>query len=364
MGLSDILILGYYGFKNSGDEALLLSMIQQLRKQDSSLKITVLSENPKETSQIYKVKAVKRDNPVSLLTQLMTCKMLVVGGGTLIQDKTSTKSLIYYLTVIRFAQLFGKKVMLYANGIGPLSYENTEKTVKILNEVNLITLRDEMAFEELKRLGINKPEIKLCADSVFGLDYDKQCDISGLLEKTGVPKGRKYFCVSVRDSSPEELEKTIMTACDYISARYDLMPVFIPFQKKKDYEITERIVKGMVKKAVILDVECTISEMMGVISSSELVIGMRLHSLIYSAVSCVPFIGVVYDPKVKGFVEYLDKGVCVDAERTCSAELEDLGDYCMKNSEKMKSDLAKACAEMKKKSEENAKAALKLLRSR
>ena len=76
MGLSDILILGYYGFKNSGDEALLLSMIQQLRKQDSSLKITVLSENPKETSQIYKVKAAKRDNPVSLLTQLMTCKML------------------------------------------------------------------------------------------------------------------------------------------------------------------------------------------------------------------------------------------------------------------------------------------------
>lgn len=361
--MSDILILGYYGFKNSGDEALLLSMLQQLRKQDKNLKITVLSENPKETSRNYNVKAAKRDNPVSLLIRLMTCKMLIVGGGTLIQDKTSTKSLIYYLTVIRVAQLLGKKVMLYANGIGPLSRENTERTVKILNNADIITLRDKMAYDELTRLGINKPEIKLCADSVFGLEYDEGCDISGLLKKNGIDENKKYFCVSVRDNSPEELEKTIMTACDYISARYNFLPVFIPFQKKKDYEITQRIVKGMVKRAVIFDSDCSVSELLGVISKSELVIGMRLHSLIYSTISHVPFIGLVYDPKVKGFVDYLNRGICVEADKTCSAELEDLGDLCIRDSAKIKADLSAACELMREKSEENAKAAIRLLRS-
>ena len=361
--MSDILILGYYGFKNSGDDALLLSMLQQLRKLDGSLKITVLSKNPKETSQIYNVKAVKRDNPFSLLKAILTCKMLIAGGGTLIQDKTSTKSLLYYLTVIRIARLFGKKVMLYANGIGPLSYENTEKTAKILNNVNLITLRDKMALECLKKIGVDKPDIRLCADSVFGLEYDKDCDISGLLKKNNISENQKYFCISVRDQSPEELEKTIMTASDYLSARYNMLPVFIPFQKEKDYDITLRIVKGMVKKAVILENDCTLPELMKFISGAELMIGMRLHSLIYSAVSNVPFVGLIYDPKVKGVVEYLDKGICVDADRVYSAELEDLGELCIKNSGKIKNDLTEACAVMKEKAEENAKAAIDLLRS-
>ena len=87
------------------------------------------------------------------------------------------------------------------------------------------------------------------------------------------------------------------------------------------------------------------------------------NSLIYSAVSNVPFVGLIYDPKVKGVVEYLDKGICVDADRVYSAELEDLGELCIKNSGKIKNDLTEACAVMKEKAEENAKAAIDLLRS-
>ena len=98
MYLSDILILGYYGFKNSGDDTLLLSIIQQLKKHDETLKLCVLSQTPEETKAKYGVNAVKRNNPVALIKALLSCKMLLVGGGTLIQDGTSTKSLLYYLT--------------------------------------------------------------------------------------------------------------------------------------------------------------------------------------------------------------------------------------------------------------------------
>ena len=112
-----IVISGYYGFNNSGDDALLLSMIDDLKTVVDKGNITVLSKKPQETERVYGVRAVSRYNIFLLLKNIFNCDLLISGGGTLIQDATSTKSLLYYLMIIRIAQMFGKKVMLYASGI-------------------------------------------------------------------------------------------------------------------------------------------------------------------------------------------------------------------------------------------------------
>jgi polysaccharide pyruvyl transferase CsaB len=362
MHLSDILILGYYGFKNSGDDALLLSIIQQLRKQDSGLELCVLSQNPAETARIYKVKAVKRDNPIALIKALLSCKMLLVGGGTLVQDGTSTKSLLYYLYVIRFALMLGKKVMLYANGIGPLKEENHSLTRKILNRVQLITLRDKIAADELKSLGVTKPEIRLTADAAFGLDYDESRDISELLKKNGIPENKGYFCVAVRDNKNPDFATAMARVCDNISEKYGLYPVFMPFQKTKDNKITEEIRKKMKVESGLFDTECCISELLKFISGAEVLIGMRLHSLIYAAICRVPLMGLVYDPKVKGFMEYIGLESYADADNTDAAGLEKICVDCLDNSDKIKNRLEENYKIMRDKAEENAALAVRLLK--
>ena len=101
-------ISGYYGFNNSGDDALLMSIINGIRSTDDSAEITVLSKSPAETRKNYSVNAVNRYNIFSLIAKISCCDVLISGGGTLIQDATSTKSLVYYLSVIRIAKFFKK----------------------------------------------------------------------------------------------------------------------------------------------------------------------------------------------------------------------------------------------------------------
>ena len=362
MHLSDILILGYYGFKNSGDDALLLSIIQQLRRIDNNLSLCVLSQNPAETSRIYNVKAVKRDNPIELVRAILSCKMLLVGGGTLVQDRTSTKSLLYYLYVIRFALMLGKKVMLYSNGIGPLKEENRSLTKKILNRVNLITLRDKISQDELLRLGVTKPEIILTADAAFGIDYDKSDDISALLEKNRIHRNKDYFCIAVRDSKNPEFSKIIAEACDYVSEKYGLYPVFMPFQKSKDSNITQEIQKKMKAESGAFNTECNISELLNFISGAKALLGMRLHSLIYASICRVPLIGLVYDPKVKGFMEYIGQDSYADCDKISADELKKLCDKCLENSDKTKKQLEENYQIMREQAIENAVMAVNLLK--
>lgn len=352
--MTDILLLGYYGFKNSGDDALLLSIIQQLKKTDKCLSLCVLSYNPEETKAQFGIDAVNRNNIFAVIKAIMSSRLLLVGGGTLIQDSTSTKSLIYYLAVIKIAQLFNKKIMLYANGIGPIKEENKKITKKIINKVDVITLREELSLEELKKIGVDKPKIIVTADSVFGIDYEKKPKI----------QEKEYQLVSVRNHKKlcENFCSDIAKLCDRIYEKHNISTVFIPFQKKNDLEITEKIRALMKYESKVFDTECEFSDLMSLMENARLCIGMRLHSLIYSVISKVPCVGLVYDQKVKAFMDYIGQNNYLDAH---SLEYDDLlkkVDYSLENSEEIKNNLDRKSLELRELSQKNAKLAIEILK--
>ena len=359
-GLKDFLILGYYGFGNSGDDVLLQSVAEQLQKCKNDVKLEVLSKKPSETQKLYGLKSVKRDNPFSLLRAVLTCRVLLVGGGTLIQDSTSTKSLLYYLFVIRLAELFGKKVMLYANGIGKIKSENMRRTAKILNKVDVITLREEISKKELEKLGVTAPEIYLTADAAFGLDRSK---IKTDKNYADFCEGTKYFCVSVRDhrTNTPDFVKTLATACDTAVEKYGIYPIFMPFQKSRDTDISMRIRNEMKNKSYFFDTQRNIYELLSVISGAEFMIGMRLHSLIYSAVCQTPSIALSYDVKVNGFMEYMGQKRCFDTEKVEYSALMKEIEECILRKEDIKKEIEETLIKMKDLAEQNAKIAIDLL---
>ena len=362
--MSDIVICGYYGFKNSGDDALLLSIIQQLKKHKNDIDITVLSKNPEETERVYGVGAVKRDAIFAVLKSLFSCKLLVLGGGTLIQDRTSTKSLVYYLLIICMALVFRKKVMLYSNGIGPVKEKNVKLTRKILNRVNLITLRDEQSAYELEKMGVTKPKIVVTADSAFCLESKGGTDIEEFKEKHSIPTDKKYVCVAVREHRKlcPDFCKNIADMCDYISQKYDCVPVFIPFQAEKDNEITQRIRETMRENSAVADVSYGIVELVEFMSSAELSVGMRLHSLIYSTICQTPLIGLSYDPKVSGFMDYIGQKQCLDAEKLSFDELINCVDYCFNHADEIKEELKESYRKMRALAQQNAKFAVEFIK--
>lgn len=167
MAKYNIVISGYYGFHNAGDEAMLLAILQALRKTFDAPSITVISGNPSDTAKTFGVKAVPRFGILPILSSLFRTDLLISGGGSLLQDVTSWKSMIYYLTIIIFGVLFRKQVFLYSQGIGPVRYRIIRIILKhVLNHVDAITVRDSESKGFLQRLGVHRT-IYTTADAVL-----------------------------------------------------------------------------------------------------------------------------------------------------------------------------------------------------
>lgn len=330
--MKEILISGYYGFKNSGDDALLSCIIGDIERVCGSRKrIVVLSANPAETSEIYNVRAIDRMNIFAIVAHMGNAELLISGGGTLIQDGTSTKSLMYYLGIIAIAKFFGVKTMLYANGIGPLNRpENKKRTKKVLSGVDMITLRDKRSEKLLHDIGVND-NIHVTADPVFdmaGADKEKGKSIITL---GGAPSDTEYFGISVRQHSAitPEILQSIANVCDYCAKEYNLYPVIIPMQPDRDKAVSKSLHDTMKTPSTVLEAGMSINDMLCVTANMKFCMGMRLHTLIYAAVSSVPVIGLVYDPKVSGFMEYSGQDLYINVEDITEDNLKKLVDKLM-----------------------------------
>jgi len=364
--MADILISGYHGFKNSGDEALLFAILTTLRKIRPDLDVTVLSNTPEETARVYGVTSISRYNFFKVRKEMKASKMLLFGGGSLLQDVTSSKSILYYFAIIFLAQMCGMKTMLYANGVGPIQKKHSRYLAKrILNRVNLITLRDDKSDEELRSLGVNKPEIIITADPAFTIEAHASLSGRYLTNIAGVPKDTKLCIVSIREwkhSAPNFCDELAKLLDDMIE-HHGLYPLFVPLQYPADLEISRQVIEKMHHNAYVINRELSVPEMFSVLCEAQIIIGMRLHSLIYATTLEIPAMALVYDPKVSAFMESLNQPDCVNVESFRYQEAKEILNRIINERELRKSQLHRTNAILKKTAEENATYAIQLLDS-
>ena len=301
---------GYYGFDNSGDEAMLASILRELREKKADIRIMVLSKKPAETSKRYAVDSMARANPVSLIKIFSRTGMLISGGGNLIQDLTSFQSMVYYTSLMNYAKFRGLKVMLYANGIGPLiRFSSVKIAGRVLDKTDVITVREPNSYDLLSKIGVRKPKISVTADPVISFEKPGDEEINEILRKHSISEGQKTVVFSVRPWKGLEgmYEPVFAGIADYISEKYDMLPVFVPLNTKKDTRVSGDIISLMNHPALLVENENRARNLVGIISNADLLIGMRLHSLIYAAITSTPVIGVVYDPKVRYFIDMMEQ---------------------------------------------------------
>ena len=308
--MSKILLSGYYGFSNAGDEAMLTAIVDVLAKAVTKKNITVITGNPKSTSFRHNVTSIHRFNLFKIIKAMRSSKLLVSGGGSLLQDVTSKKSLYYYLTILFLAKLLGKKVMLYAQGIGPINSTFGRKLTGIIcKKVDLITVRDDGSYEELQRLGIKKENIIVTSDAVFALGKTPESFGDSVLKKYGIRKDKKIIGISVRNwENPQRFIREFAIAAEKLKAEHQAQIVFIPMQFPEDAKISEKVIELMSDKndVFLLKSDFTTNEYLAIISQMNLVIAMRLHALVFAALCGVKFLGVSYDPKIDRFLNSFD----------------------------------------------------------
>ncbi len=362
--MADIVISGYHGFANSGDEALLFAILNTLRSKKPDLDVTVLSKTPESTAIVYGVKSIYRYNLFKIIKELKSSKMLLFGGGSLLQDVTSSKSLLYYLTIIHLAQKCGIKTMLYANGVGPINKKfNRFLATKILNKVNVITLRDDKSDEELKSMGVSKPQITITADPAFTLDFSEDFSGKYFTNMAGVPNGRRLCVVSIREwkKSAHNFETTMAEFCDFMVENHNIYPLFVPMQYPADLEVSRNVMKKMKNDSYAINRELSVPEMFSVLSSAEIVVGMRLHSLIYATTLGIPAMALVYDPKISAFMESLNQPDWVNVENMTTSDATSIFTHIMDELNQRKEQLHQTNKVLKETAEKNALFAIDLL---
>lgn len=299
--MEKVFLCGYYGFKNIGDEALLETVYNTIKKINPKLKIDALSYNIKYTERIEGLGGFSRRSILKLIFKIMDSDCIIFGGGSILQDVTSSKSLLYYLGIIFLGKLFGKPVALIGNGFGPVTKAMNKKLVKwIVSKVDYISIRDEDSMNKLKSLGVTC-DIKLSSDVAFMIDDWKEIDSKAIFKNEGIPCDKNIVGISVREwKNRDAYIEAIKKLAEYlINEDYEIL--FIPMQLPRDLNISREIAESFTEKIHLLEGEYTPREIIKVISETHIMVAMRLHALIFSAVAKIPAIALEYDPKIKSF---------------------------------------------------------------
>lgn len=307
-----VLLSGYFGYDNLGDEAILYAMLEGL-KSIPGVEVTALSGNPEKTTAKFGVRTVARMNPFAVLRALLRCDLFVSGGGSLLQDVTSRRSLSYYLMLIRAAKLLGKKVMIYGQGIGPLQSAESKAAVgKILSRADLINVRDEQSRALLRETGITQ-DISVTADTVFLLPKPQKHLGRALLSNLGWTRAEHEDAVSIGLSirpwkGMEEQIEVIARAIDRIKAEHlNIRIVLLPFHHPGDLAVSQTLYERLTEKSnvFILREPCDEREMLSVMANLDVMISMRLHGLIFAVVAGAYPVGISYDPKIDALMQEL-----------------------------------------------------------
>ena len=358
----NVVMSGYYGFGNAGDDAILESIHRAIRSASDDVSVTVLSNDPEQTRGQYGVEAVPRFRVWRVFRALARCDALLSGGGSLLQDATSTRSLLYYLSVIRCAQLLRKPVMLYANGIGPVRRPANRRRVKrVVESASLVTLRDHASARELERMGVTRP-VRVTADPVFHLEPAGGERTAQLLAAAGLERSEPFAVISVREwRDVGDFWKELARLCDHLRRTCGLNILFLLMQPERDREVTAQVRALMEEPAHVLDASCTPRELMGVLGRSRLCVAMRLHTLIFAARMAVPALGLVYDPKVASYLEELDLPAAGDVASFDRDEAIRRADALMADYDGVLSRLREKSAQLARAAGENERLLLELL---
>lgn len=308
--MTRILIAGYYGFGNIGDEAILEAVITKLRSKLNDVEIEVLSAKPNITFEKYNIPCIDRRSFSQVMKAIKNCDLLVIGGGSLLQDVTSKKSIYYYLAIIFMGLAFSKKIMMYSQGIGPIKRKiNRALTSWLLKRVDFITVRDINSKNELIKMGISKSKVEVSADPVIGLKMSgKELGFEILRKhKKSFDNTKPTIGLAFRywNNNDKKLNKILINTTKRLSDQLNANIVFIPFHHNEDIKVLQAIEPNIQDIGILIEEKYGVQEMLSIMQNFDLLVGVRLHSLIFSAVAQIPMIAISYDPKVEFFMESL-----------------------------------------------------------
>jgi polysaccharide pyruvyl transferase CsaB len=264
--------LGYYGFGNLGDEAVLAGIRTALRGPFPDAELLVLTSNATATRALHpSVATADRWSWKETFAALKGTDLFVFGGGSLLQDATSARSVLWYSLMALMARRRARRVLWWGQGVGPLSQGRSRTLVRLIgNQADGITVRDEKSAALLKEIGVRR-SIEVVADPAFALTPTPASQ----------PNGTVVALRAWPGVSPETLARALPGAT--------AVPMHLP---------DDLTAQGELPCYNWLQAGSSVEDVLGHFAVAEQCVAMRLHALIFAARCATPFVALSYDPKV------------------------------------------------------------------
>lgn len=282
--MKNVLVSGYFGFGNLGDE-IIKEVINRELKKNNIIALFLVKEKKNENE-------INRTNIVEILKSLKEVNAFISGGGGLLQDKTSLKSLLYYTTLINLSKIANKKTFIFAQGIGPLKKNISKKIVKhALTGVELITVRDEESKNLLLECGL-KNEIFVTSDLAFLYEFSTLPTL---------PIEENYNVLQIKGNENIDIEE-IADIARFIHYKTHYETILVPFYPAVDLGLAKKINE---KTKFPVFVPKTFEEAFSVLNNAKFVVGTRYHSIVFSIMLKKPVLPIFYDDKVKNLSKFI-----------------------------------------------------------
>jgi polysaccharide pyruvyl transferase CsaB len=371
---ASVFIAGYYGFDNAGDEAILRCMVEHLRALRPSLEITVASRDPKKTAARFAVCGVRWNDIRALCSAVERCGLVLVGGGGLFHDYWGVDpdafltsrhgGVVCWAAPAILAMLCEKPLMLYAVGVGPLLSEHGRRfTRAACDAANVVTVRDPGSKELLEAIGVAPDKVAVTADPTFAFAPDGGATITGQPPLAGV--SLRHWAIG---TDPESWQRKVAAGLDAFLEKRGGSILFLPFQTcAGEWEYDPRVI-GRVRSFMRAQGSTRVvpdsspEALYAAIGKCDVVLGMRLHSLVFAFLNRRPFVALSYDPKVGEFVRASGVGdFVVDISAVDAQSLSTLLSHALACREHFGAALDGRRQELARLARENACLAIKLL---
>ncbi|MEX2535357.1 MAG: polysaccharide pyruvyl transferase family protein [Trueperaceae bacterium] len=304
-------IVGSYGGLNTGDEAIFTCLSREIRRVIPDARLVVFSRNAEHTRDnytVYKVVPVRELTREEVAQEVRALDLLVLGGGGILFDA----EVLTFLREVRLAQQFNIPTFAASVGAGPLSGREGREAARVaLDDMRGITVRDMEAKRLLEEIGVAR-DIEVTADPAWLLEPEPFTD--EMLLREGINSDTPLVGFSIREpggAAPgldeSEYHRLLADAADFAVERYQTDIVFVPMERA-DIRHAHQVIADMTnaEQATVLKGSYPPSQVLGLVSRFRLAVGMRLHFLIFCALSRVPFLPLPYAGKVSSMMQALE----------------------------------------------------------
>lgn len=298
-----IVLCGFYGFGNTGDDSLLIESIKRCGREYGNARVSALTHNGKHDTERFGIRCVPRGSAFAVASEIRHAELLVFGGGTLLQERTSRRSLLYYIGILRYAQRMGVRCELWGNGLGiPRGKRSGRLLAKTLGMCAYVGLRDvssvELAYRLCREFSVKAPPIYYEKDLALSSASSNLPRLNFLMRRYGMESNKGGFAVIAVSGRAKRYSVRLLSDRLLRLRKEGKGLLFIPMFPKEDIKLTRCLAKkygGEVAEAL------SGRDMVGIMSKSSEVIGMRLHSLVFAFCAGVQFYGLGEDEKIESF---------------------------------------------------------------